>query len=472
MPASPKTSYDRSPGAARRLPIVLAGLVGIAATVSILYFPSVRFAYYSPEMHVALETSAGMVTALGAFLFFGRLRESPTRNNWALVYSLMLFAVVNVGLAALPSAASDQAVDRFSVWATAAGRLCGSLAFAYAACASRRPLRRPGKLAVRVMLAVVGTVGLISVSAALIIPQLPQAVYESPSIVGGQPTFESHVGLATVQLLALLLYALSAVGFARQSARTGDELMRWLAAAAVLGAFARLHYFLYPSLYTDWVFSGDIVRLGSNALILYAAAGEIRRYWNRLAVAAAADERRRIARDLHDGLAQELAYIASRSRSLDQDEDSRRAVQAAAERALDESRRAIAALSRPASEPFEIALANAAEEVANRVGTSVEFDLQSGASVDPQVQESLIRIAREAIANAGRHGNAQTVNVRLSANGHVELAISDDGTGFDTAATFVNRFGLISMRERAEQMKAEFSISSSPGRTTVEVTLP
>jgi len=261
-----------------------------------------------------------------------------------------------------------------------------------------------------------------------------------------------------------------------RSERSGDELMRWLAAGSLLAAFSRLHYIMFPSLYSEWVYSGDFLRLGFYVMLLAGAVGEIRRYWTGLARAAAVEERRRIARDLHDGLAQELAYIVSEVRWLTNHgggASTLRNVNAAADRALDESRRAIAALTRGDDESLDVALAQAAEEVADRVGTTVRLNLEPAPPIDATTQEALLRIAREAIANAGRHSNADEVVVDLSVNGSVRLRISDEGDGFDVAEVDDDRFGLVSMRERAEALNAEFLVISSPGRgTSVEVALP
>jgi signal transduction histidine kinase len=282
--------------------------------------------------------------------------------------------------------------------------------------------------------------------------------------------------IVLIQLLTMLLFTAASFGFIRRSKTTGDELMRWLAAGTLLAAFSRLHYALFPSLYSDWVYTGDFLRVGFYTLILIGAADEIRRYWNGLASAAAAEERRRIARDLHDGLAQELAYIAVQSRWLanhGDDHQTLRNVGAAADRALDESRRAIAALTRADDEPLDVALAQAAEEVADRVNTTVRLDLQEVPPVDADAQEALLRIAREAIANAGRHSGADEVVVRLSSDDCVRLQVTDEGVGFDPATLIHDRFGLISMRERAEALNAELLVTSSPGRgTSVEVALP
>jgi signal transduction histidine kinase len=89
----------------------------------------------------------------------------------------------------------------------------------------------------------------------------------------------------------------------------------------------------------------------------------------------------------------------------------------------------------------------------------------------PAVREALVRIVRESITNAARHGEAEHVTVTFSLDG--VLQITDDGKGFTPETATPNRFGLVSMRERAERLGARFRIESQPGRgTRVEVALP
>src|SRR5690606_35020672 len=137
---------------------------------------------------------------------------------------------------------------------------------------------------------------------------------------------------------------------------------------------------------------------------------------------------------------------------------------------LDESRRAITALSGDPEEPLHLALARAAEDVAGRLSVRVHVQASPAVRVPPSVREALVRIMREAITNAARHGKAQNVDVSLSATG--VLRISDDGSGFEVDGAGAGRFGLISLRERAERLGATIGIESKPGRgTSVEVAL-
>jgi signal transduction histidine kinase len=211
-------------------------------------------------------------------------------------------------------------------------------------------------------------------------------------------------------------------------------------------------------------------------MLALGAAREIAAWQDQLAETAASGERRRIARELHDGLAQELAFIVGQTRSLVEQsgEDGPFShIAAAAERALDESRTAIAALSRRVDDPLDVALAQAAEDVAARTGAQIRFDLTPGIQVAPEVREDLARIVREAVSNAARHGEASTVTVALSNTDGIRVSVTDDGKGFDPDAPRRRGFGLTSMRERAELRGATVVVQSRPGEgTKVEVVLP
>jgi signal transduction histidine kinase len=289
-----------------------------------------------------------------------------------------------------------------------------------------------------------------------------------------------HLTSDTVQLVltavSLALYLLATVGFLRRAEATKDELFAWFALAGPFAAAAALNYFLFPSLYPGWVYTADIFRVGFYGMLAIGAGREIAAWHEQLAEAAATGERRRIARDLHDGLAQELAFIVGQTRSLVErsgEEGPFSNIAAAAERALDESRTAIAALSRNADDPLDVALAQAAEDVAARTGAHIRFDLAPGIHVNPELREDLARIVREAVSNAARHGEASNVTVALSNTDGIRVSVIDDGKGFDPDAPRRRGFGLTSMRERAELRGARVVVESRPGEgTKVEVVCP
>lgn len=191
-----------------------------------------------------------------------------------------------------------------------------------------------------------------------------------------------------------------------------------------------------------------------------------------LSQAAVLQERQRIACELHDGVAQELAYLARNLESLGREADQagvarlRRAV----ERAQLESRRLISAMAAPSGQPFETALAEAVTEIAERYHVKLDLDLTSDIRLPAPRREALVRIACEAVTNAARHSGADRVNLGLEQDGSsVRLRVSDNGHGFDTADPG-GGFGLTSMRERAHSVGAELIVSSEPGHgSQVEV---
>src|SRR5215472_11115087 len=151
-----------------------------------------------------------------------------------------------------------------------------------------------------------------------------------------------------MQLVLALLYLLAALGFARRHRLTEDELSGWLAVACILSGASRVNYFFHPAVLTSSVYTGDIFRLGFYVALLIGAAREIASYWTSVIAAASLEERRRLARDVHDGLAQEIAFIGRNVRLLpDQGADPQlveRILRAVA-RAQEESRRVIGALA-------------------------------------------------------------------------------------------------------------------------------
>jgi signal transduction histidine kinase len=289
-------------------------------------------------------------------------------------------------------------------------------------------------------------------------------------------TLAGHAAVHMVQLIALVCFAAAAVGFTIRAQRGAGELDAWIACACVLAAFARAHYFVFPSLYSEWVYTGDAFRLAFYVLLLAGAARELARTQRLAHEASVFEERRRLARDLHDGLAQELGFIVMHARSRVAAGIAREELEPiarAAERAVDEARRAISALTRAIDEPLDVAIAQAVEDVAQRSGARVRLELAPDVRVEPATREELLRIAREAVSNAARHAQPNCVTVRLDANDVVRLRVSDDGRGFDPAAGRAGGHGLTSMRERARRLGGELRIESRAEQgTSVELVVP
>jgi signal transduction histidine kinase len=147
-------------------------------------------------------------------------------------------------------------------------------------------------------------------------------------------------------------------------------------------------------------------------------------------------------------------------------------LEAAARRALNESRIAINALTITQEEPLDVQVMKVVEDVAHRSGVSVRFELESGLDPSPKVRETVMRVTREAVTNAVSHGGARLVAVFIHDDAGIHLRVVDDGRGFDVAAPR-RGFGLTSMRERVEGAGGSFAVHSTPGKgTEIEVLLP
>jgi signal transduction histidine kinase len=197
---------------------------------------------------------------------------------------------------------------------------------------------------------------------------------------------------------------------------------------------------------------------------------------------AVIEERARIARELHDGVAQEVLHLLAQARRLRVERPGPEAdlLVACAERALEESRSAISALRAPPDEPLPAALERVGDELARRLQLDVSVRAEPAVAVAPPVSEALVRIVGEALVNAARHGHAHAAEVELRggrAGGAASLLVRDDGCGFDPdpARIPAGAFGIVTMRERAAAFGGQLTIRSHPGTgagTELEVTLP
>ena len=471
-PRGARASGERALRVAPAMAAAVAAALGFTLLVSVTGV--VSFAYRSPSLHVADETVAFLASAVAAQTVYGRFRSSQELRDLLLTASLCLFAAVNLAFSAVPAILSGDP-GPFETWAPVLGQLAATVVLAVAAFAPDRVLHRPRVAATRTFVAVLGVLAAIAAGALALGPLLPRAV--PPTFTPSGPRVVGDPVVLAVQLGCAALFAAAAARFAVRAARTGDAFLLWLAIGATWGAFARVNYFLFPSLYTPWFYAGDVLRLASVLALFAAGVQEMRRLHQALAAAAVVEERGRIARELHDGVTQDLAFILQQLRHMagrPGASSSLATLVAAAEGALDESRHAIGALNRPAGGPLDEAVATVAREAAEREGSVVELDLASDVTVPGTTLQEVLRVVREAVVNAVRHGDAKRIRVQLREHPQLCIRIVDDGRGFDPqAAPRAGRLGLEGMRARIEAIGGELRIASRPGGgTEVRVTLP
>jgi two-component system nitrate/nitrite sensor histidine kinase NarX len=194
---------------------------------------------------------------------------------------------------------------------------------------------------------------------------------------------------------------------------------------------------------------------------------------------AVVDERTRLAREIHDGLAQTLAFLKIQSAQmqayLQQGKlDKLESILLASHRTLSEAYQD----ARQAIDNLRSVPESSVQEWITRV--AVDFQQAAGIPVDtsaldlkydlsPTVQAQLIRIVQEALGNIRKHANASQVIIRGNVNnGEALLEVCDNGIGFEPGQiSMAARYGLVGMRERADLIGAEFQIVSKPGNGTI-----
>lgn len=198
------------------------------------------------------------------------------------------------------------------------------------------------------------------------------------------------------------------------------------------------------------------------------------------------DERRRVARDLHDDVTQRLALLsinigklaAGIPSSVEEIKTQLQDCQSEALEAANEVRRVSHGLHPSVIQDFGLspALEEFCAEFAKAQGIMVTFDgPDDDAGLSPDGASCLYRVAQECLHNAAKHACATEIRVALAATGAtMQLVVADNGAGFSAEGHRINRgLGLMSMKERIRMANGTFSISSEPGQgTEVVASLP
>jgi len=199
--------------------------------------------------------------------------------------------------------------------------------------------------------------------------------------------------------------------------------------------------------------------------------------------AGVAAERARLARDIHDTLAQGFTSIVllSQAAAGSADEGTRRRIaqiEESAREGLAESRTLVAALTPVALSDAGLAeaLHRLAARVARESGVAIAVDVQEGALAGLRRGEEvvLLRAAQEALSNVRRHAGARSARVRLDRGPDgVQLEVVDDGVGLPADPEAAGGFGLAGMRRRAEEAGGHLDLTGVPGGgTRVRVAVP
>ena len=265
----------------------------------------------------------------------------------------------------------------------------------------------------------------------------------------------------------------------------------------VILAVAEVQYALWPSVYTNLVTISDIMRLVAYTVLLSGTFADQRSDLRALRSAytaldrmrvneadrATLEERARLAREIHDGLAQHLWFAKLKferlSSTLTADDRSLAdEVTQALDAAIIEAREALVTMRSSLEEdvPFSDMLVRAIDDFESSSGLRADFTASTGipSSFAPRVQVELLRIVSEALNNVRKHADATIVRVTAEVkDGELLITITDNGRGFDQSHGFDKGMGLQGMRERARLIGGSLLVMSElSGGTTIEVRAP
>jgi signal transduction histidine kinase len=444
--------------------VVLSGLLA-ASLALLLTYPALRTQYDRPQLLLVLETMMALAGILVALLAGARFSVTGLRTDLMLAAGFLIWSLSTVAFVIVP-VLDGGSLSRADGWAALAGGIAGQGLIAVAPFVDGRSRIRDRALRDTVLAAAVALAALWVLLRAHggTLPMLTPP----PGVVDAPP------GLASALAVQALLNLLAVVGWGRRFARTGDDLAKWLALGFTLLGFAALHLVFTPPRGTTYVAVGDYLRMVAFALMLVGAWRAIRSAELGRAVA---EERARVAREIHDGLAQYLFAVSTHAQMLEAGtpvEEVGPQLKQAAALAQQEARFAILALSSASgTAPFDSALRRYVEFLTADGELAVDLEIDPSIRLAPDEQIEIFRIVQEGLGNVRRHANATRAEVvigrRLS--GERFVAIEDDGEGFPPEAPTGGQ-GLRNMRARASSIDGGLSVRSSPGLgTALEVVL-
>ena len=495
-----------------RLDAVLAAVVIVLAflSIAVVFLPVLGGQHVEGGLDLVLDTFATVVTLGVAVVAWVRYREIGAPVALFQASAFLVLAIASGASLLWIVGRLDVAISDFGLnmpreaqpQITTAGHLMAATLLVIGGVISLRGfrVRQPWLILLGPAVALLAIIRFANVwsryvpalSSVFILSYLPtwpsfQPVPPSPTPLG--------VGL---HLVGGGLFALAAELTRRHHRRTAAIGDGFLAVGLVFAAFGEFHTAFYPGTYGGLVTSGDILTVAFAVVLLIGIEAEGRATRAALARAnealgrlkdvdvrrAALEERTRLSRELHDGLAQDLWLAKLKIGRLGATPDLGPEASAACDelaRAIDaglaDARQAVMALrlgSEPAVSLREL-MARYVDDFADRFGLRAEFDCEGELPrLTPRAEAELLRIAQEALNNIARHADATVVRVRACVvDSHMDLVVGDNGIGFEPSEVRKGCFGLASMRERALIIGGELTIDSRPqDGTRVTVSVP
>jgi signal transduction histidine kinase len=491
----PAASTRREP-----VEVALAALLGVLVIFAALVaaVPSVRPALVDDRLDTAISTMAAVIALSVAWISWLRVRETGERGALLRAAAFLVLGTYNavtvlVGLADAERAVGSSLAEpgQLPVLAGIVARAAAALLLVLAGLAGTRRVTwsRAGSLARFVVPA----------ASFLVLAALGVAVQGSlPALIGPDalaqlatdptaplpPSDNPWLLLAQLGVAVAFLYAaLLSYRLWRQERRLSDA---WLATGLVIAAFSQFHAGIHPGAYTSLVTTADLLRIGFYLALLLGMAAERRADVQALRAAnvelvrlrevdatrAALEERGRLAREIHDGLSQDLWYAKLKQSRLTQlttltDEQARLAdeVTDAIDAALAEARQAVMAMRATSEDATLIdVLQRYVDDFADRFGLRAVLERDGDVpSLSPRAQAEVLRIVQEALNNVRKHADATVVRVRVTGRDEaVRVVVADNGRGFDPERADAPGFGMESMRQRAALLGGTLEVDARP----------
>lgn len=443
--------------------ILLCGLLGASLALFVSH-PVLRTQYDAPALLLVLETTMALAGLLIAVLAANRFQVDGLRTDLLLAAGFLVGSLSTAAFAIIP-VLGGSSLQPAEAWAATLGGILGTALVAAAPFVRGRSRSRE-----RALWDALTAAAVVLVAAWILLRAHGTNLPALTRVTGGT----EPPGLASLLSIQALLDLLAVVGWAKRLARTGDDLAQWLALGFTLQLFAALHLVFAPPRGTTYVAEGEFLRVLAFALMLVGAWRAIRSAELGRAVA---EERARVAREIHDGLAQYLFAVSTHAQMLDAGvpvEEIGPQLKEAAALAQQEARFAVLALSSASgTSPFDSGLRRYVEFLTADGDLAVDLEIDPAIRLAPDEQIEIFRIVQEGLGNVRRHANATRADVviGLRPSGERFVAIEDDGEGFPLEVETAGQ-GLRNMRDRASSIDGGFSVRSTPGLgTALEVVL-
>lgn len=501
-------SRARDDGELKRLDVGLVLLMALLSVISLLVWIDPRFPGIQNARALDITINVAAIVVGAAVAILAWIRWQDTREPVAVYESSAFVALTTVnvlfiGLVIVGREAefglSGDRPGEAPIYLWTLTRFVAAFILVVGA---MRSLKRQAPALSPAILIIAPAAGLIAVGTMLFgreatLPPVPGAAVFEPGGPGPLGLSIASQAVALIQVAIFVAFIVAAILFRRLYVRDRQVSYGFLAAGFVVAAFSQLHFALDPVVASGILTSSDALRLGFYAILfmgiqaelaadldaLRRANADLERLAEVEASNAALAERTRLAREIHDGLAQDLWFAKLKQGRLVQNgtlDDGAKStageVLQAIDSALAEARQAVMAMRADpaAASSLEEVLRSYVEDFADRFGVRAEFEADGALPrLPPRTEAEVLRIVQEALNNVRRHADATVVRVRTERNnGLARISVTDNGRGFDPAAVPKNRYGLRGMRERADLVGATLVVRSEPQdgtRITVEM---